>query len=140
MRQALPTRRYVALVVDDDEYVRGFVREVLEKEGFEVHIAEGGKTGISIYEKQPDLSLIVTDILMPEADGIDFIFQIRHRTATGAAQPKIIAISGGGSIEAQVYLEDAKGLGADVTIEKPFSAFDLREALSHLGFDLTASD
>ena len=73
---------------------------------------------------------------MPDADGIALILKIRRGTA-GAAQPKIIAISGGGFIEAEEYLESARGLGADVTLAKPFSALDLTKALSRLGFEST---
>jgi CheY-like chemotaxis protein len=135
MGQALPKHRYRALVVDDDAFVRNFVREVLTEQGFEVHVADDGKTAASMYDRHPDFSLIVTDILMPAADGIDFILKIRRRTAAGAAQPKIIAISGGGFIGAEEYLESARGLGADATLEKPFSSLDLTEALSQLGFE-----
>src|SRR5262245_57792794 len=117
MAQALPSRRYVALVVDDNDFVRNFVREVFEQPGFEVYVAEDGKTAAATYEKRRDFSLVVTDVLMPAGDGIDFILKIRHGAAAGAAQPKIVAISGGGFIKAEEYLESASGLGADVTLE-----------------------
>jgi len=136
MGQALPSRRFLALVVDDNDFVRNFVREILEEQGFEVYVAEDGKTAASIYNKRSDFSLVVTDVLMPAGDGIDFILKIRYGTAAGAAQPKIIAISGGGFIEAEEYLESARSLGADVTLKKPFSARDLTGALSQLGFDM----
>jgi CheY-like chemotaxis protein len=136
MGQATPGRHYLALVVDDDESVRNFVREILQEHGFEVYVAEDGKTAASLYKKHADFSLVVTDILMPAGDGIDFILKIRTGVG-GAAQPKIIAISGGGFIDAEEYLESARGLGADVTLEKPFSTHDLTEALLHLGFEST---
>ena len=136
MGQALPSRRFLALVVDDNDFVRNFVREILEEQGFEVYVAEDGKTAASIYNKRSDFSLVVTDVLMPAGDGIDFILKIRYGTAAGAAQPKIIAISGGGFIEAEEYLESARSLGADTTLKKPFSARDLTGALSQLGFDM----
>src|SRR5262245_27945662 len=131
MAQSSPGR---ALVVDDDELVQNFVRSVLEGQGFEVYVAGDGKTATSIYEKHSDFSLVVTDILMPDADGIALIMNIRQGTA-GAPQPKIIAISGGGFIKAEEYLESAGELGADVTLTKPFSALDLMNALSGLGFE-----
>ena len=134
MAQASPGHR--ALVVDDDELVQNFVRAVLEGQGFEVYVADDGKTATSIYEKHSDFSLVVTDILMPNADGIALILKIRHGAA-GAAQPKIIAISGGGFIKAEEYLESARELGADVTLAKPFSVLDLLNALSRLGFGST---
>jgi len=134
MAQASPGRR--ALVVDDDELVQDFVRAVLEGQDFEVYVADDGKTATSIYEKHSGFSLVVTDILMPNADGIALILKIRQGTA-GPAQPKIIAISGGGFIKAEEYLENARELGADVTLAKPFSTLDLLNALSGLGFGST---
>lgn len=129
----------MALVVDDDEFVQRFVRQILENEGFVVYLAEGGRAAVEVYDNHPGLSLIVTDILMPETDGIDLILQMRNRTGSGAIQPKIIAMSGGGAIGADVYLEAVAGLGADETLKKPFSIMDMREALSRLGFDSTSS-
>jgi CheY-like chemotaxis protein len=123
----------VALVVDDDEFVQRFVRQILVNEGFEVYVADGGKAALEMYDNHPDLSLIVTDILMPETDGIALILQMRTRIAA-VTQPKIIAMSGGGAIRADVYLEAVSGLGADETLKKPFSVTDMREALSRLGF------
>ena len=121
-------------MADDDPFVRTFVRAVLEKQGFEVFAAQDGQTALSIYNSRRDFSLIVTDIVMPAGDGIDLILKIRRGTAP-QEQPKIIAISGGGYVQADLYLESARGLGADVALEKPFSALDLTDALSHLGFE-----
>jgi CheY-like chemotaxis protein len=135
MEQPSPSHRYRALVIDDDAFVRSFVRHVLEKQGFEVYVAQDGRAAASIYNEHTDFSLIVTDILMPTVDGIDFILKIRRAAAPRLRQPKIIAISGGGAIDAELYLEDAKGLGADETLKKPFSVIDLIEALSRLGFE-----
>ena len=135
MRQLSQNPHRRALVVDDDELVRNFIREVLAARGFEVYVAGDGETAASIYESRPDLSLIVTDILMPAADGISFILKIRRLGQGGGAhRPKIIAISGGGTVHAELYLESAKGLGADLTLQKPFSLTDLTEALARLDF------
>src|SRR5262249_13548977 len=110
MTQASPRRR--ALAVDDDELVQDFVRAVLEGQDFEVYVADDGKTATSIYEKHPDFSLVVTDILMPNADGIALILKIRQ--TAGTTQPKIIAISGGGFIKAGEEFEKDRGMGGDV--------------------------
>jgi len=135
MGQASPRPGYLALVVDDNEFVRNFVRDVLAARGFEVYVADDGKSAAAIYAAHPDVSLIVTDILMPLADGIDFILKIRSSTASDRPQPRIIAISGGGFIDAKEYLGNARGFGADITLEKPFAVRDLMDALSKLGFE-----
>lgn len=64
------------LVVDDEESVRSFIRSYLQIEGFQVLEASNGKEGIQILSKQiPDL--IVTDIMMPEMDGVEFFKELR---------------------------------------------------------------
>ena len=55
MGQASSSRR-LALVVDDDALVQNFVRAVLEGHGFEVYVADDGKTAASIYEEHSDFS------------------------------------------------------------------------------------
>ena len=74
----------------------------------------------------------MTDILMPSGDGIGLILKVRGEA--GREQPKIIAISGGGVVQADLYLQDAKGLGADAILTKPFSSFDLMRTVARLGF------
>ncbi len=61
--------------------------------------------------------VVVTDMLMPECDGLELINEIK------AKQPgvKIVAISGGGQIGSDKYLTMAKGFGADVLLRKPFA-------------------
>src|SRR5215813_6058050 len=125
-RPETPGRR-TALVVDDNAFVRNFVREVLENHGFKVYVATDGRTAASIYDSNPGLSVIVTDILMPAADGIGFIFKVRHTGISAFSQPKIIAISGGGEVSSELYLEDAQSFGADAALAKPFSDRDLTE-------------
>lgn len=68
---------------------------------------------------------VLVDILMPERDGLDFIMAVR------GVVPKlrIVAMSGGGLIGANAVLGMAAGLGADVTLAKPFSTSDLARAL-----------
>jgi CheY-like chemotaxis protein len=125
-------RHRSALVVDDDDFVRNFVCEALETWGFEVYAAEDGKTAAAILAEHHDISLIVTDILMPSGDGIGLILKVRGDA--GNAQPKIIAISGGGVIQADLYLQNARGLGADASLSKPFSSHELMRTVARLGF------
>jgi DNA-binding response OmpR family regulator len=117
----------VILVIDDDEAVRAVVERILEKEGHRVTGAADGERGVAAFRAiKPDL--VITDIIMPEKEGIWTIRQIR---GDGAATP-ILAMSGGGSIVTEDVLHIARRLGANETIAKPFSAAELIEKVRAL--------
>ena len=80
-----------------------------------------------LRDEHPDV--VITDIIMPEQEGIDTIIQIR-RERPGI---KIIAISGGGRIRNIDFLEMAQSLGADEVLAKPFEADELLSSLIRLG-------
>ena len=104
------------LVIDDDSQVRLMLRKILESEGYTVTDASVGKEGIECYrENQADL--IITDIIMPEKEGIETIIELKKEYP----DVKIIAMSGGGKISADNYLETAKIFGASRIMEKPFT-------------------
>ena len=115
------------LVIDDDVQVRQMLRQMLEREGYEVVDAPDGKEGIRLYRDEP-ADLIITDIIMPEKEGIGTIFELR-REFPGV---KIIAVSGGGRF---VHKNDcldlcrAKGIPA---FSKPFDRKELLEAIQKL--------
>jgi DNA-binding response OmpR family regulator len=116
------------LVIDDDHLVRYTVSKILSSYGYEVVTAADGKRGmIVLRDEHPDA--VITDIIMPEQEGIDTIIQIR-RERPGI---KIIAISGGGRIRNIDFLEMAQSLGADEVIAKPFGADELLNRLTRLG-------
>lgn len=103
------------LIIDDDENFRKILRIMLEKEGLDVVDAENGLEGIRKFHKG-EIDLVVTDIIMPEKEGIETIFDLRE------IQPdlKIIAISGGGHICAEEYLDMANNFGVTRSLSKPF--------------------
>jgi DNA-binding response OmpR family regulator len=108
------------LIIDDDAVMRKMLRLSLEAEKFNVITAANGREGIALFrDREP--ALVITDILMPEQDGIETIRQIRHERFDA----KIIAISGGGRIGRSDLLSIAKKLGADETLAKPFERKDL---------------
>ena len=76
----------------------------------------------------PPVDVVVTDILLPEMDGIETVREIRAR----GQGTKIIAISGGGSGMFKTYLDWARRLGADRTFEKPVDAAELLYAVLDL--------
>ncbi|BBO93364.1 response regulator transcription factor [Desulfosarcina ovata] len=115
------------LVVDDDEKIRKFVSMVLKKEGFYVAEARNGQEGFFMYNTQsPDLVLI--DIIMPEKDGLSAIREIK--AINGMA--KVVAMSGGLVLTPDAYLDEAKEIGADCVLSKPFDRRKLVETVQNL--------
>ena len=113
------------LLIDDDALVRQTIRGMLQTAGHEVEEAADGGQGVErALAWQPDLAL--TDILMPNQDGIEFIIQIRRHCPT----LRILAMSGGGQFEPGQLLLVAKALGADEYIAKPFSKQTLLTKIS----------
>ena len=115
------------LVIDDDTQIREMLREILEREGYEVEDAENGKSGIAIQQKKPS-DLIITDLIMPEKDGVETIMELIQTNPAA----KIIAISGGGRISPRDYLEMAEALGAKKTFYKPFKRQEIIAAVKEL--------
>ncbi|HEY5719633.1 MAG TPA: sigma-54 dependent transcriptional regulator, partial [Gammaproteobacteria bacterium] len=102
------------LVVDDEPAIRALVKEILEDEGYEVSVAEGGETARrAMRSRRPDLVLL--DIWMPDLDGISLLKEWAQEP--GLPCP-VIMISGHGSVETAV---EATRLGAYDFIEKPLS-------------------
>ena len=102
------------LVFDDEPSILLMIKKMLEKAGHEVEVALNGREGLELFEKnKPDL--LITDIIMPEKEGLETIFELRRKHP----DLKIIAISGGGRIGPDGYLPGAKLLGANLTFSKP---------------------
>lgn len=115
------------LIIDDEEMIREGLKTTLELEGYQVLICNDGKEALrSLPLFQPDL--VITDIIMPEADGIEIIITLRNMPIP----PKIIAISGGGRISAGDHLKSARQLGAANTLTKPFSSAELLDSIRNL--------
>jgi CheY-like chemotaxis protein len=109
-----------ALVIDDDDLVRGTIAAMLEAAGYVVVQAEDGQQGVQLFQHHP-IDLVVTDILMPSKEGIETIVEIRQQNR----EVRIIAVSGGGAIGATPVLDAARQLGADDVLSKPFSKAEL---------------
>ncbi len=115
------------MVIDDDEHIRSLLRNFLERDGYEVMEAENGKIGLNLLcENGADL--VITDLIMPEKEGIETIRELRR----DFSDVKIIAISGGGAIGPETYLQMAKRMGAHRTFEKPFKLKEMSEAIREL--------
>jgi len=115
------------LIIDDDPDVLTMLREMLEREGYEVVAANDGEKGVKCYRDNPT-DIIITDIIMPEKEGIETILELRKEFP----DIRIIAISGGGRIDATDHLKVAKHIGAQYTFSKPFERKALLKAVRNL--------
>jgi CheY-like chemotaxis protein len=113
------------LVIDDDEFFRDVVVQMLQQDGHKTTEANDGAKAMALLQHaRPDL--IITDILMPHMDGVEFIMEL----AKQSNNIPLIAISGGRrSISSSFNLESAKLLGVKVTLAKPFNQTALRAAI-----------
>ena len=112
------------LIIDDEEPVRALLRFALEAAGYEVTEAANGRQGLELY-RQRRADLVITDIAMPELNGLDMILELMHEFL----HTKVIAISGVGG--EQNVLDAAKLLGARQTFQKPFSMPQLLRAVRY---------
>ena len=116
------------LVIDDEAPMRRFVAMSLEKQGHAVSEAADGAEALRILAERR-IDLVITDLLMPETDGIETILELRRLYPA----IKIIAISGGGDYQSgKGFLRAAESLGADRTLTKPFEFRELLPAVEAL--------
>ncbi len=115
------------LIVDDDLAIRTLYEKVLSKAGWNVRLAEDGNVAIEMMEtRQADLILV--DMLMPRKDGVGTMMALKERWPASI----IVAMSGGGWIDAEGCLKLAKFAGAHGVIRKPMPIQDLVRTLSSL--------
>ena len=112
------------LVIDDEPGIREIIWCVLKAAGHEVIVFPNGAGAISHVRREP-ADLLITDIFMPEVEGLETIRDIRHL----ASEMPIIAISGV-VLEGRNYLQIAKKFGAVATLQKPFWPADLLDLVS----------
>jgi CheY-like chemotaxis protein len=115
------------LIIEDDPEVRDFLESLLERAGYETVTAANGKEGVDVFTTSP-VDLVITDIIMPEKDGIETIMDMKRLNPS----LKVIAISGGGRSEPEDYLHSARLLGADQAIRKPFDNEDFVRSVREL--------
>lgn len=115
------------LIVEDEKEVREMLRLSLARKRYTILEAENGKDAIAHF-KPAITDLVVTDLIMPEEDGLKVIMKLREIKPS----VKIIAISGGGKAGPASYLNLAKALGADAYYSKPFSLNDLMSKIEEL--------
>jgi len=115
------------LVVDDDDAVREMLAIVLQRRGIEVTRARDGNEALKSY-KEGTFDLVVTDLIMPDKEGIEMILEIR-----AMKRPvRILAISGGGKVHQSMHLNLARSVGADRVLSKPFMPHDLLKIVDEM--------
>jgi CheY-like chemotaxis protein len=114
------------LVIDDNADLLPVLKLLLESAGHEVRTARDGAEGLVQFKlSRPDL--VLTDIVMPEKDGVAVLLELRKVTP----RPKIIAMSGG-TLRASQYLQMASKIGARRVLEKPFPNSVLLHAIDEV--------
>jgi two-component system, NtrC family, response regulator AtoC len=113
-----PSGRLV-LVVDDQAEVRSAVARLLRRLGYDVREAAGGSEAVRMVRRSP-VDIVLTDLHMPGMDGLELIVALQ------AARPGTLVVAMSGDIGMQAgTLEDARLLGAVMTLAKPFTAQEL---------------
>jgi len=115
------------LIVEDDNDLREMLKVSLLRRKYTVIEASNGKEAI-IKFKPSMVNLVITDIIMPDEDGLKVIMRFRELKPT----IKIIAISGGGKAGPGNYLNLARALGADEIFPKPFSINTLLQKIDEM--------
>lgn len=116
------------LVVDDDAPTQRVLQLWLEVHGHEVSCARGGHEALGVLEMRR-VDLVITDVLMPDGDGIELIVKLKKR------QPhlRVLAVSGGGPHVTSIRcLEDAHAAGAHALLLKPFKQDQLLHAMRYV--------
>ena len=115
----------VVLIVEDDPDLRGFIEQVLSPY-YKILLAENGKTGYDIaVANLPDF--ILSDLMMPEMDGVEFLQKIRHNSET--SHIPFILLTAKTAIESKL---EGLNYGADDYITKPFSVRILRARIENI--------
>lgn len=112
------------LIVDDEESIRTLLRKILEADGHQIREANNGEIGLTLYREAP-ADLVITDILMPERDGMDITLELTRKFLNA----KVIAMTG--ATGDQNFLNVAKLFGARRVIKKPFSVDTIRRLVRY---------
>lgn len=115
------------LIVDDAKTIRQQVNFTLKKGGYDVVEAEDGIDGINKLKENRDIALIVSDINMPNLNGLEMVKQINEDP--NLPHPPILILTTEGASE---YVAQAKAAGAKGWIIKPFKPESLIEAIKKL--------
>jgi CheY-like chemotaxis protein len=113
-------REETILIIDDEPMIRHLAARILDRAGYRTISAANGIQGVASFRRERP-ALVITDLIMPEREGIETIRYIRR---DGPDVP-IVAISGGTLTGAADFLAMARELGATAILRKPFEPIEL---------------
>jgi DNA-binding response OmpR family regulator len=114
------------LMIEDDQRLANMVATYLGQNGFQVTLAENAQQGLArLRAAEPGFSLILLDLMLPDADGLDVCRQIRNMGPNLGSTPLVMLTAKGDPMDRVLGLE----LGADDYLPKPFEP---RELLARL--------
>ena len=122
------------LLIDDDEAVLRMMERTLLRLGHQVLSCTNGREGLARLD-QGSVDLVITDMLMPEADGLEVIRAVKSQLPN----VPILVVSGGGYLEPEFCLEMAEKLGADAVLPKPVPLDQLSRSIDALALLTSAS-
>ncbi|OEU66818.1 MAG: response regulator receiver protein [Desulfovibrio sp. S3730MH75] len=115
------------LIIDDDPKMRDLLKHYLKEEPATLLTAPDGEVGVQLFADH-EIDLIIIDIFMPNMDGIQTIIEIKQKKADS----KILVISGGGEYTGLEYIKQAKALGAEKALVKPFTKDDFLKTVNSM--------
>lgn len=117
----------IVLIIEDDPTMLRTLSHWFQVSSCRVMGAQDGDEGLVRFDRlRPHI--VVTDILMPNREGVETILAIKQR----APEVKILAISGGGTLGSAAVLDLARRLGADAVLAKPFRSGEVLDAARRL--------
>lgn len=115
------------LIIDDEAHMRLMLQDLFETE-FDVTCATNGREALELLA-QTTFDLIITDLVMPEVNGIDLVMSVKQKTPG----QKIIAMSGGGGNKGHFdYLPVVQLIGANKVFAKPFQLSDMMSEVKEM--------
>ncbi len=120
---ALGEAKYDIIVVDDDPAMRSGMRQVLTAAGYGVGEAANGTEVLALLARA-STRLVITDIFMPNSDGLEVIQILLRRNVP------VIAMSGAPHFEVGLFQRVSLHLGARAALQKPFSDTELLQRVT----------
>ena len=122
-----------ALIVDDSKFLRGYLRQHLERFGVVCSEAEDGKEALDVLRRDPLFDVMFVDVNMPVMGGLECVRQLRQQQLATSMKVMMVTTEADHS-----FIEQALDYGADEFLMKPFTPQSLREKLLLLGFETAA--